>query len=60
MRISKIHLFTALIVISTIGGITLENLPQVLAVGASRVAVGSGIIESDEICETTRKFLSSL
>lgn len=43
-----------------IGGISLENLPRVLAVGATRVAVGSGIIESDEICETTRRFISEL
>ncbi len=43
-----------------IGGITLESLPRVLAVGASRVAVSSAIIESDDICEVTRSFLDKL
>jgi len=43
-----------------IGGITLENLPRVQAVGATRVAVGSAVRESDEICEATRRFLAEL
>ncbi len=43
-----------------IGGITVENLPRVLAAGASRVAVGSAIIESDDICEMTRAFIKAL
>ena len=43
-----------------IGGISLENLPRVQAVGATRVAIGSAIRESDEICEATRRFLAEL
>ena len=43
-----------------IGGITVENLPRVLAAGASKVAVGSGIIESDDISEITRAFIKAL
>ncbi len=43
-----------------IGAITLENLDEVLKAGASRVAVCSAIIGSDDILSSTRKFKEKL
>ena len=43
-----------------IGAITLENLDEVLKAGASRVAVCSAIIGSDDIALTTRRFKERL
>ena len=43
-----------------IGAITLENLDEVLKAGASRVAVCSAIIGSDDIALTTRRFKEKL
>lgn len=43
-----------------IGGIDLENLPQVLASGISRVAVGSAIIDSENPGEAVKCFRSIL
>jgi len=43
-----------------IGAITLENLDEVLKAGASRVAVCSAIIGSDDIALTTRQFKEKL
>ncbi len=37
-----------------IGGIKLENLPAVLAAGAKRVAIVSGLLQSDDIAAATR------
>jgi len=43
-----------------IGGITLENLSQVLAVGADRVAVCSAIISQPDIREACAAFKKAL
>ncbi len=43
-----------------IGGITLENLPEVLATGIKRVAVSGTIAKADEPGEVAREFLKSL
>lgn len=43
-----------------IGAITLENLDEVLKAGASKVAVCSAIIGSDDIALTTRRFKEKL
>jgi thiamine-phosphate pyrophosphorylase len=43
-----------------IGGIKLENLPEVLAAGAQRVAIVSGILNAEKIadyCSTCRAAL---
>ena len=37
-----------------IGGIKLQNLPAVLAAGAKRVVIVSGLLESDDIAAATR------
>jgi len=37
-----------------IGGIKLENLPEVLAAGASRVVIVSGLLQSSDIAAATR------
>ena len=43
-----------------IGGINLDNLPQVINAGAERVAVASAIICSPNIFNTTQEFLNRL
>lgn len=43
-----------------IGGITLENLPEVLATGINRVAVSGAISRADEPGEVARAFLNQL
>ena len=43
-----------------IGGITLENLDEVLAAGAPRVCVVSAILNSSDIEATCRKFKDRL
>ncbi|MHC4321312.1 MAG: thiamine phosphate synthase, partial [Planctomycetota bacterium] len=43
-----------------IGAITLENLDEVLEAGASRVAVCSAIISTQDILSTTRQFKEKL
>jgi thiamine-phosphate pyrophosphorylase len=43
-----------------IGGITVENLPQVLATGISRVAVSSAITGSQDLEQETKAFLELL
>ena len=43
-----------------IGAITLENLDEVLNAGASRVAVCSAIISSQDILSTTKEFKNKL
>ncbi len=43
-----------------IGGITLDTLPGLRALGASRLALSSAVINSPDICETTRAFLHAL
>jgi thiamine-phosphate pyrophosphorylase len=43
-----------------IGGITLENLDQVLAAGARRVCVVSAILDSDDVARTCRQFKQRL
>jgi thiamine-phosphate pyrophosphorylase len=43
-----------------IGGITLENLPEVLATGFTRVAVGAAITAADDPATATRSFLGAL
>jgi thiamine-phosphate pyrophosphorylase len=43
-----------------IGGITLENLPEVLATGIKRVAVSSAITKADDPTATAREFISRL
>jgi thiamine-phosphate pyrophosphorylase len=43
-----------------IGGITLENLDQVLAAGATRIAVVSAILNTPDIAAAARKFKERL
>jgi thiamine-phosphate pyrophosphorylase len=43
-----------------IGGINLENLPDVLAAGARRICVVSAILNSDDLAATCRKFKAQL
>ncbi len=43
-----------------IGGITLDNLPQVLASGASRVAVAGGILAADNPGQAAQAFIRQL
>jgi thiamine-phosphate pyrophosphorylase len=43
-----------------IGGITLDNLPQVLATGCSRVAVGGAIVNLTNITACIQSFLTAL
>lgn len=43
-----------------IGGITLENLPQVLETGMSRVAISAAIADSTDTSATTSAFLAAL
>jgi len=43
-----------------IGGISLDNLDEVLGSGAKRVAICRGIIESPDITKTTREFRQRL
>ncbi len=40
----------------TIGGITLENLPELIAIGADRIAVCSAILAADDPIKQTRTF----
>jgi thiamine-phosphate pyrophosphorylase len=42
--------------ITVMGGITLDNLDQVLAVGANRIAVVSAVTAADDIAGTVREF----
>ena len=46
--------------IIAIGAITLENLDEVLQAGASRIAVCSAIISTQDILSTTRQFKDKL
>jgi thiamine-phosphate pyrophosphorylase len=43
-----------------LGGVTLDNLPQVLAAGARRVAVTSALCQADDPAAATRQFLERL
>jgi thiamine-phosphate pyrophosphorylase len=43
-----------------IGGITLRNLPQVLATGFPRVAVGGAITAENDCAETVHSFLAAI
>jgi thiamine-phosphate pyrophosphorylase len=43
-----------------IGGITLENMPQVLASGITRVAVSGAIAAADDVAATAKAFLAAL
>jgi thiamine-phosphate pyrophosphorylase len=43
-----------------IGGISLENLPEVLATGITRVAVSGGIAKAEEPGEVAREFAAQL
>jgi thiamine-phosphate pyrophosphorylase len=43
-----------------IGGITLENLPQVLATGFTRVAIGGAIASAQDPADQVRSLLASL
>ena len=51
---------TTSLVAFAIGGITLDNLPRVLATGIRRVAVSSAIWKADDPAEATRQFLKML
>jgi thiamine-phosphate pyrophosphorylase len=58
-RIGEVHRLVPL-PIYCIGGIKLENLPEVLAAGAQRVAIVSGILNAEKIadyCSTCRAAL---
>jgi thiamine-phosphate pyrophosphorylase len=58
-RISEVHRLVPL-PIYCIGGIKMENLPEVLAAGAQRVAIVSGILKAEKIvdyCRTCRATL---
>ena len=43
-----------------IGGVNLDNVDRILALGARRVAVGSAVVESPDICQTTKLFVDRL
>jgi thiamine-phosphate pyrophosphorylase len=43
-----------------IGGINLENLPQVLSTGMGRVAVSGAVWRAEHVYETARAFLNQL
>ena len=58
-KIGQVHRMVSL-PIYCIGGINLENLPEVLAAGARRVAIVSGILKAENIsryCRTCRAAL---
>lgn len=52
-RIGEVHRLVSL-PIYCIGGIKLENLPEVLAAGAQRVAIVSGILKAENIADYCR------
>ena len=58
-RISEVHRIVPL-PIYCIGGIKLENLPEVLSAGAQRVAIVSGILKAEKIADYCRACLSAL
>lgn len=43
-----------------IGGITLENLDQVIEAGSKRIAVGSAVISASDVKSATRNFLEKI
>jgi thiamine-phosphate pyrophosphorylase len=53
-EIREVHLQVK-IPIFCIGGIKLENLPQVIAAGAKRVVIVSGLLQSDEPADYARR-----
>jgi thiamine-phosphate pyrophosphorylase len=58
-RISEVHRLVPL-PIYCIGGIKLENLPEVLAAGAQRVAIVSGILKAEKIADYCRDCRAAL
>jgi thiamine-phosphate pyrophosphorylase len=58
-RISEVHRLVPL-PIYCIGGIKLENLPEVLSAGAQRVAIVSGILKAEKIADYCRTCRAAL
>jgi thiamine-phosphate pyrophosphorylase len=58
-RISEVHRLVPL-PIYCIGGVKLENLPEVLAAGAQRVAIVSGILKAEKIADYCRTCRAAL
>lgn len=58
-RISEVYRLVPL-PIYCIGGIKLENLPEVLSAGAQRVAIVSGILKAEKIADYCRTCLAAL
>ena len=58
-QISEVHRLVPL-PIYCIGGIKLENLPEVLAAGAQRVAIVSGILKAEQIADYCRTCRAAL
>ncbi len=58
-RISEVHRLVPL-PIYCIGGIKLENLPEVLTAGAQCVAIVSGILKAEKIADYCRACLAAL
>lgn len=58
-RIGEVHSLVPL-PIYCIGGIKLENLPEVLAAGAQRVAIVSGILKAEQIADYCRTCRAAL
>ena len=58
-RISEVHRLVPL-PIYCIGGIKLENLPEVLSAGAQRVAIVSGILKTAKIADYCRTCRAAL